>query len=189
MIQENAVGNLVDPEEFTRTPIEDRIEKILNEIGASYVRGYSFDEKGLRSKKYDFAVKRKDGTIGLLIEYDGTEHYSEERWYADMGARIERAPCKVIGQMLKDAKYTKTAAERGIPVLRITKVYQPKLRHLLLSWIWMTVDKPDEEDNAEINLIKMLDHYGWDFEYTRPNGAGKRENEFIDAWELEQLLS
>ena len=79
---------------------ELEIAMLLNEIGATYVREYSFNNlvsDSNRKLRFDFAVF-KDGIIKFLIEYQGEQHYDQDNvWYESKMERhdaMKRDYCK-----------------------------------------------------------------------------------------------
>lgn len=153
------------------------IASVLDEIGVEYKTQFYFDEKGLKNKKYDAAVFDNDGNLAFLIEFDGPCHYDPE-FYKDYGNRPERNKCHVIRAIIGDAEKTKIASDKGVPLLRITYLQMDILRDYILAYVWTFVDK-NEETAKEIALVKMLDKYGWDFDYTLPSELGKKEEAFF----------
>lgn len=156
---------------------ERLIETILHELGLNYQMQFYFDETGLRRKKFDAAVLGSDGKPSLLIEYDGAEHYDEE-FFKDLGNRPERNKAHVVKVNLGDAEKAKIALEKGIPLLRINSLQEQNIRDLILSYVWTFVDN-ENEAAKEISMVKMLDKYGWDFDYVQPSELTKAEEQFL----------
>ena len=63
---------------------EIEISRLLDEIGVTYIREYSFEDLVSDSKRklrFDFAVMQKEKVL-FLIEYQGEQHYNQENiWY------------------------------------------------------------------------------------------------------------
>lgn len=156
---------------------EKLLESTLKELGLKYQMQFFFDETGLRKKKYDAAVFGSDDKPALLIEYDGAEHY-DARFFLNMGNRPERNKAHVVKVNLGDAEKAKIALEKGIPLLRINSLQEQNIRDLILSYVWTFVDKKNEQVK-EISMVKMLDTYGWDFDYVQPSSLTKAEENFL----------
>lgn len=71
------------------------------------------------------------------------------------------------------------AVKHGVPLLRINEMHRDIMRDLILSWLWQFCDQADEKAK-EISMVKMLDKYGWDFEYVRPSETTKAEELFLN---------
>ena len=181
MVVTNKYGKQIDLDKLHRSNGETAIKKVLDDVGAQYRQQFAFDETGLRGKKYDAAVFKRDGALAFLIEYDGAAHYSPA-YYEETGVRPERCKMHVVKQHLSDAEKARIAAERGVPLLRIGPQYDGVLRDLVISWVWKFVDGGDP-GNTEINGVKMLDLYGWDFNYVPPSEPSKAVAAFITARE------
>lgn len=158
------------------TSLERATESILQSIDANYIAGFAFDETGLRRMKYDFAVMGFNG-IAFLIECDGAPHY-EESFYVSCGNRPCRAKAHLVQVHLGDAEKARIAASKGIPLLRINDQHKDILRDLIISWVWKFCDK-ESKDPREISMVKMLDKYGWDFDYVPPSEPTKAEAVFL----------
>lgn len=156
---------------------EKLIETILRELGLNYQMQFFFDETGLRRKKFDAAVFGSGIKPALLIEYDGAEHYDTE-FFKDLGNRPERNKAHVVKVNLGDAEKARIALEKGIPLLRINSLQEQNIRDLILSYVWTFVDNKNET-TKEISMVKMLDKYGWDFEYVQPSELTKAEEQFL----------
>ena len=181
MIVTNKYGKQIDLDKIRQSNGEPAIKKVLDEVGADYKEQWAFDETGLRSKKYDAAVFKDSGQLAFLIEYDGAAHYSPA-YFEQAGVRPERCKMHVVKQHLSDAEKVRIATERGVPLLRIGPQYNGMIRDLIISWVWKFVDGGDPGNN-EINGVKMLDKYGWDFDYIPPSDMSKAEAAFIKARE------
>ena len=73
-----------------------------------------------------------------------------------------------------------TGLERIVEsVLRVNEMHRDIMRDLILSWLWEFCDQEDEKAK-EISMVKMLDKYGWDFEYVRPSETTKAEEIFLN---------
>ena len=162
------------------TKPEKRLEYILGSIGVTFQMQFFFDTPGLRAKKFDAAIfaNPTDVVPALLIEYDGAEHYSE-RFYESMGNRPCRNKAHVVKTNLGDADKARIALNYGIPLLRITPLHEECMRDLILSYVWTFVDNKAEK-TREISMVKMLDKYGWDFDYVPPSEPNKAEKTFLD---------
>ena len=159
------------------TALERAVESVLVEIGADYIKQYAFNETGLRSSKFDFAVIH-DKEIRLLIECDGAPHFNKA-FFVNCGRRECRAKPGLIKVHLADAAKTRIANDHGIPLLRINPLYQnDDIRDYILSYLWEFCDRSSEK-NKEISMVKMLDRYGWDFEYVQPSKPSKAEAKFL----------
>lgn len=158
------------------TKLERLVADMLDEIGVEYDSQYAFDETGLRAKKYDFAVK-DNGRVAFLIECDGAPHYKEE-FYVDCGNRECRAKAHLVKRHLGDAEKDAIALRHELPLLRINDQHSGIVRDLILSYVWEFVDQANEK-TKEISMVKMLDKYGWDFEYIEPSEQTKAVREFL----------
>lgn len=159
------------------TGLERIVESVLIEAGADYIKQFAFDKTGLRAKKFDFAVI-KNRQIAFLIECDGAPHYTEE-YYVSCGNRECRAKAHLVKRHLRDAEKDAIAVRHGLPLLRVNEMHRDIMRDLILSWLWEFCDQADEKVK-EISMIKMLDKYGWDFEYVRPSETTKAEEIFLN---------
>ena len=158
------------------TGLERIVESVLIEAGADYIKQFAFDKTGLRAKKFDFAVI-KNRQIAFLIECDGAPHYTEE-YYVSCGNRECRAKAHLVKRHLGDAEKDAIAVRHGLPLLRVNEMHREIMRDLILSWLWQFCDRADEKAK-EISMVKMLDKYGWDFEYVRPSETTKAEELFL----------
>lgn len=174
----NKYGKEIDLDALRHSAGEDKLKKLLPEFGVKWREQFAFDETGLRRHKYDAAVFREDGSLAFLIEYDGAPHWSAE-WYEKAGTRPERCRMHVAKQMLSDAYKAEIAAKKGIPLLRINPMQDKEMHSLLVSWIWRFVDGDVHKSN-EINAVKMMDKYGWEFSYIPPSEPSKDEARFLD---------
>ena len=165
---------LLPPKDDTK--LEKLVSDTLNKIGVEYDCQFAFDETGLRAKKYDFAVKDRD-RIAFLIECDGAPHYKEE-FYVSCGNRECRAKAHLVKRHLGDAEKDAIALKHRLPLLRINDQHRDIVRDLVLSYIWEFIDQANEK-TKEISMVKMLDKYGWDFEYVEPSELTKAEKEFL----------
>jgi hypothetical protein len=156
---------------------ERLIESTLRELGLNYQMQFFFDEAGLRRKKFDAAVFASDGEPALLIEYDGAEHYDAD-FFKSMGNRPERNKAHVVKVNLGDAEKARIALDKGIPLLRINSLQERSVRDLILSYVWTFIDNSNEQAK-EISMVKMLDKYGWDFDYVQPSTLTKAEESFL----------
>lgn len=172
----NKYGKKVRLPESSDTKAERDIAKVLDAIGVSYTKQFYFDEKGLRNKKYDFAVMNGDDIV-FLIEFDGPCHY-DPKFYTESGNREERAICHVTRRMISDAEKDKLAFSKGIPILRIYYPQLKTLRELILSYVWVFIDG-NRESAKEISMVNMFDKYGWTFDYVQPSEPGKKEKAFL----------
>lgn len=159
------------------TGLERIVESVLIEAGADYIKQFAFDKTGLRAKKFDFAVI-KNRQIAFLIECDGAPHYTEE-YYVSCGNRGCRAKAHLVKRHLGDAEKDAIAVRHGLPLLRVNEMHRDIMRDLILSWLWEFCDQADEKAK-EISMVKMLDKYGWDFEYVRPSETTKAEEIFLN---------
>lgn len=159
------------------TGLERIVESVLVEAGADYIKQFAFDKTGLRAKKFDFAVI-KNHQIAFLIECDGAPHYTEE-YYVSCGNRECRAKAHLVKRHLGDAEKDAIAVRHGLPLLRVNEMHRDIMRDLILSWLWEFCDQADEKAK-EISMVKMLDKYGWDFEYVRPSETTKAEEIFLN---------
>lgn len=159
------------------TGLERIVESVLIEAGADYIKQFAFDKTGLRAKKFDFAVI-KNKQIAFLIECDGAPHYTEE-YYVSCGNRECRAKAHLVKRHLGDAEKDAIAVRHGLPLLRVNEMHRDIMRDLILSWLWQFCDQADEKAK-EISMVKMLDKYGWDFEYVRPSETTKAEEIFLN---------
>lgn len=173
----NKYGKEIDLDALRHSPGEDKMKKVLKEIGIKWAPQWAFDETGLRRSKYDAAIFRQDGSVAFLVEYDGAPHY-DPGWYEKAGVRPERCRMHVVKQSLSDAMKARIAAEKKIPLLRIGPMQDDMIREILLCWVWRFVDK-NTEKCAEISAVSMLDKYGWTFDYVPPSEPSKGEAEFL----------
>ena len=160
------------------TDAENKVEEILRDLRVNYVKQFFFDEDGMRRIKYDFAVLDKEGRPSLLIEVDGPAHYSE-MFYLESGVRPERIKAHVVKRCLGDAEKDSAAFTRGLFVLRVNSLYGEHVRDLIVSYIWKFVDREDKE-TAEVAMFKMMERYGWDFDYVVPSSLSKAEKAFLE---------
>ncbi len=177
MVTVNKYGKTVFIPGRADTELERIAESILEEAKADYIKQFAFNETGLRSKKFDFAVL-KNGTIAFLIECDGAPHYKEE-YYVSCGNRECRAKAHLVKRHLGDAEKDAIAVEHSLPLLRINEMHKDIMRDLILAWLWRFSDQADEKAK-EISMVKMLDKYGWDFDYVRPSETTKAEELFLN---------
>jgi hypothetical protein len=177
MVTVNKYGKTIFLPGKEDTGLEKIAESVLKEAGADYVKQFAFDETGLRAKKFDFAVL-KNGRIVFLIECDGAPHYKEE-YYVSCGNRECRAKAHLVKRHLGDAEKDAIAVRHGLPLLRINEMHKEIMRDLILAWVWQFCDHVDEKAK-EISMVKMLDKYGWDFEYVRPSDTTKAEELFLN---------
>lgn len=175
----NKYGKEIDLDALRHSAGEDKLKKVLNEIGVCWTPQWAFDQTGLRRSKYDAAVFRPSGELAFLIEYDGAPHYDPE-WYEKAGVRPERCRMHVVKQMLSDANKARIARDAGIPLLRISSVQDSEMRSLLLCWVWTFVNK-ETDRCTEISAVTMFDKYGWDFEYVSPSEPSKTEAAFLES--------
>lgn len=173
----NKYGQTVALPPKDNTKLEKAVESVLKEIGAEYVKQFAFDETGLRAKKFDFAVM-KNGRIAFLIECDGAPHYKED-YYVNCGNRECRAKAHLVKRHLGDAEKDAIALSHGLPLLRINDMHESIIRDLVISWAWQFCDNANEKAK-EISMVKMLDKYGWDFDYVRPSETTKAEEVFLN---------
>lgn len=172
----NKYGQTVYLPSTTDTVLEKSVESVLAELGLEYEKQFAFDERGKRAIKYDFAVK-SNGIVWLLIECDGAPHYKED-FYVSCGNRECRAKAHLVQRHLGDAKKDHIAMMKGIPLLRINEMHKDIVRDLIISYVWEFCDG-NEERTKEISMIKMLDKYGWDFDYVPPSEPSKKVNIFL----------
>lgn len=172
----NKYGQSVSLPAKDDTQLERLVANMLDEIGVEYDRQFAFDETRLRAKKYDFAVK-DNNHIAFLIECDGAPHYKEE-FYVSCGNRECRAKAHLVKRHLGDAEKDAIALRHGLPLLRINDQHSDIVRDLILSYVWEFIDQANEK-TKEISMVKMLDKYGWDFEYIEPSDQTKAEREFL----------
>ena len=177
MVTVNKYGKTIFLPGKEDTGLEKIAESVLKEAGADYIKQFAFDETGLRAKKFDFAVL-KNGRIVFLIECDGAPHYKEE-YYVSCGNRECRAKAHLVKRHLGDAEKDAIAVRHGLPLLRINEMHREIMRDLILAWVWQFCDQADEKAK-EISMVKMLDKYGWDFEYVRPSDTTKAEELFLN---------
>ena len=169
---------LLSPTKGTKPEL--RIASILDELSIPYETDYRFDESGLRSSHFDVAVfSSTDGKLAFLIEYDGPTHY-DEKMFLFLGNRPERNKAHIVKANLADAEKAKIAWKKGIPMLRINKLYDDCLRDLIIAWVWKFIDCSKEKTN-EISMIQMLDKYGWDFEYVPQSEPPKKVKAFLES--------
>lgn len=177
----NKYGKSVDLPGTKNSGLVPKIIKILEQANATYCTEFTFDVTGERRSPFDIAVFRdNESTPAFLVEYDGPTHY-DSTFYELLGNRPERNPMHVVRQQLSDAKKAQIAVKHGVPLLRVTDVYRPCLRDLILCWVWTFVDQ-QSDSNSEINGVKMLSKYGFDFSYVAPSSPSKREQEFLEKW-------
>lgn len=177
MITVNKYGKTIFLPGKENTKLEKIAESILEKAGAEYIKQFAFDETGLRAKKFDFAVLKGE-RIAFLVECDGAPHYKEE-YYVSCGNRECRAKAHLVKRHLGDAEKDAIAVKHGVPLLRINEMHRDIMRDLILSWLWQFCDQADEKAK-EISMVKMLDKYGWDFEYVRPSETTKAEELFLN---------
>ena len=175
----NKYGKWVYLPSHSGTESENVIEKILKETGKTYMAQFSFDENGLRRLKFDFAVFNDAGAPALLIEFDGPDHYSKD-FYINTGVRPERAKPHVVKRSMGDAEKDLVALRHGCVVLHINATNMENVRDLIISYIWMIVDK-EEKETREVSMHKMMERYGWDFVYTIPSKLGRKEQEYLET--------
>ena len=100
---------------------EIEIARFLDEIGATYIREYSFEDlvsDNTRKLRFDFAVL-KDGMVKFLIEYQGEQHYNQDNiWYESKMERhdvMKKDYCKrnniPLYTLDKNSDLTKTIEE------------------------------------------------------------------------------
>ena len=177
----NKYGKEINLPKTFDTKGEQLVELILKGLGVDYRKQFYFDETGLRRLKYDVAVFDKTGSVKLFIEYDGTEHY-DPQFYEAMGTRKCRCKMHVVKSALGDARKMQVAMEKGIPILRIYDWQKPMLRDIIASYVYTSVDGR-EDISREISAVKMLDKYGWDFEYVKPSEPSRNELKFFEERE------
>lgn len=73
---------------------------------------------------------------------------------------------------------TNSAISHGLPLLRINEGHELICRDLVLSYIWQFCDKENGK-TKEISMVKMLDKYGWDFDYVQPSKLTKADEQFL----------
>ncbi len=173
----NKYGKIVHLPDTKNTFLENEVEHVLEELGVDYQKQYSFDEKGIRRYKYDFAVM-DNGLPKLLIEADGEPHYSPD-FFRSTGVRDCRCDAHVVKTMMSDANKDRIAAQKNIPLLRIRKEHLDNLRRLLISYIAITVDGISYSDCPEAAMVMAMDKYGWDFEYVYPSELSRKEEAFL----------
>lgn len=176
MITTNKYGKEIFLPNKSDTALESIVEGVLAESGIDYIKQYAFDETGLRAKKFDFAVMAY-GRIAFLIECDGAPHYNEQ-FYVDCGNRECRAKAHLVKRHLGDAEKDFIAMRHGLPLLRINEGHRQICRDLILAYVWQFCDNSNEK-TKEISMIKMLDKYGWDFDYVQPSELTKAEARFL----------
>ena len=79
---------------------------------------------------------------------------------------------------LGDAEKARIALDKGMPLLRINSLQERSVRDLILSYVWTFIDNSNEQAK-EISMVKMLDKYGWDFDYVQPSTLTKAEESFL----------
>ena len=183
----NKYGFVVNQPGMSGTKPEKKIEEILLCLGCRFQMGFAFDEKGLRRKKFDAAVFRDDGSVAFLIEYDGSEHYDPD-FFRSMGNRVCRNIAHVVKEHLADAEKCRIAAEKNIPLLRVNVLYDAFLRNVILAWVWTFVDG-ETDPSPEVNMIRMMDTYGWSFDYFCPSCMTNRETEYLCAHPERRIAS
>lgn len=176
MITTNKYGKTIFLPDKSDTKLESLVESVLVEADVDYIKQFAFDETGLRSKKFDFAVL-SDQDVSFLIECDGAPHY-DESFYVDCGNRECRAKAHLVKRHLGDAEKEFIAISHRLPLLRINDGHRQIYRDLVLAYIWQFCDKANEKAK-EISMVKMLDKYGWDFDYVQPSELTKAENQFL----------
>lgn len=176
----NKYGILVREDLFEVSPGADAVDNILKHLPIKYQREFFFDIVGLRRKKFDFAVfsKEEPEKVAFLIEFDGSAHY-DENFHNTTGLRPCRWKVHLTRTHISDAIGTQIALKMQVPLLRLTTVHMGCLRNLILSYIWIFVDK-NTDKCKEISLVKMLDKYGWDFDYVEPSEFSNNEREFLE---------
>lgn len=172
----NKYGKEVYLPDIKDTKPELMIEGILKELDVNYRKQFFFDIKGIRNKKFDFAVFNDDG-LAYLIEFDGPPHYSAD-FYIQSGNREERARCHVARTMILAAEKDRIANERNAPLLRINYLQIEELRSLIKAYTWVFIDNA-QESAKEISMVQMFDKYGWDFNYVKPSEMSKKEEAFL----------
>lgn len=179
----NKVGKNITLEDTRETYPVRQIIKYLDECGIAYKTEYFFDYKGLRRLKYDIAVFKnvEDKHPTLLIEFDGPAHYDPIYWSETRGCRDERGKAHVVLSALQDAYKDYIALSFNIPVLRLSKLQEPMIRDIVLSYICTFAENvlPDTS-SREIKMVTMLDKYGWDFPYVERSEPTKKEKDFLD---------
>ena len=177
MITTNKYGKEVNLPDKTDTKLETLVEAILIESDVCYIKQFAFDETGLRAKRFDFAIM-KNALPSLLIECDGAPHYNES-FYVSCGNRECRAKAHLVRRHLGDAEKDFIALAHGVPLLRINEGHIQICRDLILSYVWQFCDGANEKAK-EISMVKMLDKYGWDFDYVQPSEPTKAEASFLE---------
>lgn len=176
----NKYGKEIDLDALRRSPGEEALTKLLDELGVKYKAQWFFDETGHRRQKYDFAVFREtDDTPAFLIEYDGAPHF-DSGWYEKAGTRPERCRMHVAKQMLSDALKTQVATMHGIPVLRINPMQNAEMRSLITAWVYLFVNQ-GEANSLEIAAIEMFDAFGWPFEFVERSEPTKKEQAYLES--------
>ena len=176
MITKNKYGKEISLPDRSDTKLETLVEAVLIETDVDYIKQFAFDETGLRAKKFDFAIL-SNSHIAFLIECDGAPHYNES-FYVSCGNRECRAKAHLVKRHLGDAEKDFIAISHGLPLLRINEGHELICRDLVLSYIWQFCDKENEK-TKEISMVKMLDKYGWDFDYVQPSELTKAEEQFL----------
>lgn len=176
MITTNKYGKEIFLPDRSDTTLEKIVEAVLVEANIDYIKQFAFDETGLRAKKYDFAIL-SGHQIAFLIECDGAPHYSES-FYVDCGNRECRAKAHLVKRHLRDAEKDFIAMSHGLPLLRINEGHESICRDLVLAYVWQFCDKANKE-TKEISMVKMLDKYGWDFDYIQPSEPTKTVEQFL----------
>lgn len=98
---------------------EDRVERWLKSNGLIYEKQYSNKScKSKRALRFDFAVKREDGSIAMLIEYDGVQHFRPVRFNSLMANR--KCEQNFAETVERDEIKTKFCKDANIPLLRIS---------------------------------------------------------------------
>lgn len=112
---------------------EKRIAAILDGMGLRFKRQAKF--KTCRHKKvlaFDFLVKTSD-TKGILIEYQGGQHYKPVRWSASMTDEDMLAVFEDI--KIRDKIKEEWAKKRGIPLLALPYWKKNKMPELIEEFI------------------------------------------------------
>lgn len=120
---------------------EKLIENLLKTVGLSYEREFSFPEcKNVRPLRFDFCVKNPDGSILMLIEFDGIQHYEENARFGGRKGYLRRVK--------NDRIKSNFAKSKAIPLLRIR--YDQKHPEQLLLKVLEHVqhDKKSQDNRA-----------------------------------------
>lgn len=104
----------------------------LKKAGLLFEREFSFTEcKNINPLRFDFCVKKPNGDILLLIEYDGKQHYKEIAHFGGRNGYLNRVK--------NDRIKSNFAKSKSIPLLRIR--YDQKHPEKLLSKVIEYVQK------------------------------------------------